>query len=317
LLVGSTWDTFTGICLSLFIRRKKGILWTEGNTKTPGQLNGALGWFKRLILRQFEYAAVPGLEGKEYVRLHQHRTPHRMPDTVMLPNLIDERRFRIRAMWSPQEIVNMRNRLAVLKTEHIALTPARLEPAKGLVEFIEKMPDRTLDGWKWVIIGEGSQKQRLEEVIQKRGMGDRVMILKYVPYEEMPLLYAVSDLFILPSVSDPNPLAVIEAMHSGLPLLLSKQVGNFHEALLAGKTGWGFSPFDTREVHLAIKQAFSASSEGLKDYGKAAKIQAEKVWSSERAIKKFVESIGIPVDTEKRGKRVNAFIKNILDLQSD
>ena len=294
LLVGSAWDTFTGISATLRVGRKKGILWTEGNTKTPGRLDGALGWFKRLILGRYDFVAVPGQEGVGYVALHQQRTARRMPGPVVLPNLIDESRFRVKARWTQREIADTRNRFGVLPSERLALSPARLEPAKGLVEFIEKVPAGVLEGWKWIIVGEGSQKTKLEEVLRSQGWGDRVSLLNYVPYEEMPLLYAASDLFVLPSVYDPNPLSVVEAMHSGLPLLLSNQVGNYPEALLEGATGWGFSPFETGEVRVAVQQAFTASPHQLQRCGVAAKAQAEKVWGSESAIRNFVDALGIP-----------------------
>jgi glycosyltransferase involved in cell wall biosynthesis len=168
-----------------------------------------------------------------------------------------------------------------------------LEPVKGLVEFMEKVPACILEGWLLVIIGEGSLKARVEAVIQNRGLSPWVKILNYVPYEEMPVLYAASDLFILPSVYDPNPLSVIEAMHSGLPLLLSEQVGNFPEALREGVTGWGFSPFDDNALGRASQQAFSAPLERLQALGLAAKNQAEKVWNSESAIRSFVDALGL------------------------
>jgi glycosyltransferase involved in cell wall biosynthesis len=305
LLVGSSWDTFTGICASLFARRKVGILWTEGNTKTPGRLTGMLGCFKRKVMSCYEYVAVPGQEGIGYVALHQQRTPRQMPKPVLLPNLIDESRFRVRAMWTNNEIFSARKRLGVHTSERLAVCPARFEPVKGLVEFFSKIPVKVLRGWKILVVGEGTQKARFKSVIRDRGLADQIIILNYVPYEEMPILYAASDLFLLPSVYDSNPLSVVEAMHSGLPLLLSKQVGNYPEALLAGATGWGFSPFDDEEIRLSSELAFGASFSQLQQYGQAAKEQAEKVWGSESAIREFADRLGIP----KKNNR-NALIQN-------
>lgn len=293
LLVGSSWDTFTGIAASFFVSRKKGILWTEGNTKTPGRLGGLLGWFKRLVLGSYDYVAVPGREGAGYVALHQRRASRPMPVPIVLPNLVDERRFRVRDQWPQQEIADVRGQLGVLSGQRLALCPARLEPVKGLVEFFERVPVCLLEGWLFVILGEGSLKMRLMSVIQNRGLSSLVKIVDYIPYGQMPVLYACSDLFVLPSIYDPNPLSVIEAMHSGLPLLLSKQVGNFPEALFEGVTGWGFSPFDEQELGRACQQAFTASPERLQMAGHASKVQAEKVWHSESAVRRFVETLGL------------------------
>ena len=293
LLVGSAWDTFTGIASSFVVPRKKGILWTEGNTKTPGKLDGFLGQFKRRVLSRFDYVAVPGQEGVGYVALHQQRTVKQMPVPVLLPNLIDERRFKLDPSASQSGVAELKGRLGVLASERLAICPARLETVKGLAGFLEGLPDKCLDGWKLLIIGEGSQRDAIERIVRARGLTERVILLGYVPYEEMPLFYAASDLFVLPSLYDPNPLSVVEAMHSGLPLLLSKQVGNYPEALIAGKTGWGFSPFDVREMGAAAVQAFSATPGLLREKGREAKRQADLVWGSETAIRNFADALGI------------------------
>jgi glycosyltransferase involved in cell wall biosynthesis len=208
-------------------------------------------------------------------------------------------------MWTNNEIFSARKRLGVHTSERLAVCPARFEPVKGLVEFFSKIPVKVLRGWKILVVGEGTQKARFKSVIRDRGLADQIIILNYVPYEEMPILYAASDLFLLPSVYDSNPLSVVEAMHSGLPLLLSKQVGNYPEALLAGATGWGFSPFDDEEIRLSSELAFGASFSQLQQYGQAAKEQAEKVWGSESAIREFADRLGIP----KKNNR-NALIQN-------
>ena len=179
-------------------------------------------------------------------------------------------------------------------SDRLALCPARLEPVKGLLGFLYSMPIDALKGWKLLIVGEGTEKAALEGAIEQRGLKDTVHIENYVDYKKMPSLYAAADLFVLPSIYDPNPLSVIEALHSGLPLLLSKQVGNYPEALLEGETGWGFSPFDVVELRSAMRQAFSASTGQLREYGRNAKLQAEKVWDSKHAICKFLDSLNIP-----------------------
>ena len=292
LMTGTAWSTVTGIVLSLLCPRRTGILWAEGNTKTPGRLDGLLGWFKRLILRQYTFAAVPGSEGAAYIGLHQQRTHRKLPAAVMLPNLVDETQFRPRASWPQDDVQGIRSRFQVSANERLALSPARLEPAKGFLEFIQHIPPHSLERWKWLIVGEGSLKEEIEKVLRVRGLFDRVSIVSYVPYAQMPLLYAAADLFILPSTYDPNPLSVIEALHSGVPLLLSKQVGNFPEALVERETGWGFSPFVPAEIERACAAAFSSPSELLERYGHAAKQRAEVIWASTPAIRRFLDAIG-------------------------
>ena len=79
LLLGGVFDTFTNICLSLSAPAKTKICWLEGNTKTPGRLDGALGKFKRALMGRCQFAAVPGSDAAKYIGLHQQRTKKAMP----------------------------------------------------------------------------------------------------------------------------------------------------------------------------------------------------------------------------------------------
>jgi glycosyltransferase involved in cell wall biosynthesis len=293
LVTGTSWSTFTGIALALTCPRRTGILWAEGNTKTPGKLDGLPGLFKRLILRQYDFAAVPGSEGAAYIRLHQKRTTRKLPTPVVLPNLIDETVFKPRVEWPASDVLQIRKQFNVGPTDKLAISPARLEPVKGFLEFIRDLPVESLAGWRWLIIGEGSLKADISRLLDSRGLAERATIINYVPYDRMPLLYAAADLFVLPSVYDPNPLSVIEAMHSGLPLLVSSQVGNFPEALLEGQTGWGFSPAAASEIRAASHAAFTAPDDLLRRCGLIAKQQATQVWCSTAAIRRFLDQIGL------------------------
>lgn len=294
LIVGSAWDTFTGMMASWLLPRKIGVIWAEGNTQNPGKLDGLLGLFKRWILRQYTYVAVPGAEGVAYMGLHAQRTKRVLPRCVVLPNLVDEARFKPREAWNAEEIATLRHQFALQPNERFALCPARLIPEKGLLEFIEKLEPEMLHGWKFVIMGEGELGDQIRARIIQRKLQEFVIIHGYLAYHEMPRVYAAADLFVLPSVRDMNPLSVVEAMHSGVPLLLSNRVGNYAEALgTCTQTGWGFSPFDHTETRNAVKAAFCASDEERSRCGKAAKQQACSFWNTSHALSRFLDTIGV------------------------
>lgn len=48
-------------------------------------------------------------------------------------------------------------------------------------------------------------------------------------------LYSISDVFVLPSISDANPLTCIEALWTELPLFISENCGNYPEVIEQGK----------------------------------------------------------------------------------
>ena len=85
LLVGTPFDTFTGILAALLLRATIKICWIEGNTKTPGVMDGFLGRFKRFIISKFDYVAVPGVDAARYIGLHQKATKLVMPPNRFPP----------------------------------------------------------------------------------------------------------------------------------------------------------------------------------------------------------------------------------------
>lgn len=75
------------------------------------------------------------------------------------------------------------------------------------------------DGIRYLICGRGTQRQELEELAQSLGIASQVTFLGY--RRDVPDLCTAGDLFLLPSVQEGLPVAVMEAMASGLPVVAS------------------------------------------------------------------------------------------------
>lgn len=280
MICGSSFDTFTGIGVQLFGRAKTKLCWLEGNTKTPGRLDGPLGWFKRLIIGRCRFAAVPGSDAAKYIGLHQARTKKRMPTPVYLPNLVDEGRF--------GKVEGVEN---VEGVERICILPARLEAVKGLVPFFELLAPDMLQGWKIVLMGQGPLKAEIEATLAKRGISAFVQIVDYVPYEEMPGRYAAADLLLLPSIYDPNPLSVIEALHSGLAVAVTDQAGNVEEAVTEGANGWVLPVLDKAAFAAKLKAVFATGRARLKEMGRVSKEKNAAFWNTKAAIGRFLDQV--------------------------
>ncbi len=67
-------------------------------------------------------------------------------------------------------------------------------------------------GWKY---------EAAVAVLQELRLGDRVRVLDYVPYEDLPALYTGADLFVWPSVYEGWGLPVLEALACGVPVITS------------------------------------------------------------------------------------------------
>lgn len=102
----------------------------------------------------------------------------------------------------------------------IILSVGRLEKQKNFESLIKAARGIRV---KLLIIGSGSQKEKLKELAQK--MNVDLEIIEKVAYKNMPSIYSRSDIFVLPSVSEGSPKALLEAASCSLPIIGTKVEG--------------------------------------------------------------------------------------------
>lgn len=279
LLLGSPFDTFTGLFVGIGVtmhKANKGC-WIEGNTKNTGKLNGPIGWLKRFVLSRCGFVAVPGQEGVGYIDLHRKFTKATLPRCVLLPNLIDESRF-LPGRGSPG-------------TGRVCIIPSRLSPEKGVLPFVKLLDRKMLEGWKIQILGRGEEERLVREMAQKGGFADQIEIIDYVPYDRMPSYYAAADLMLLPSLRDQNPLAVVEALHCGLPIALSDQAGNVEEGVTVGRNGWRLPVKNPVAFKAVLAEIFATPKERLREMGECSKWENATFWDTRKAVSDFVQKV--------------------------
>ena len=91
------------------------------------------------------------------------------------------------------------------------------------------------------IAGEGPERGRLESLIAKYGLPDRVTLLGHVPREQMDSLYARADVVVLTSRSEGIPLVLMEAMARG-KIVLAPAITGIPELVQPGQTGFLYEP---------------------------------------------------------------------------
>jgi glycosyltransferase involved in cell wall biosynthesis len=113
---------------------------------------------------------------------------------------------------------------------------ARLSVQKGLPVLLDAL-ERLRDAGslpRFAIVGNGPERDAVARRISESALEDRVLLL---PFEEPGWPYlAALDAFVLPSLWEGLPLAVLEAMAAGLPVIAS-EVNGIPEAVSDGETG--------------------------------------------------------------------------------
>lgn len=111
------------------------------------------------------------------------------------------------------------------------LAVARLVPEKGLHDLIEAF--RTFEGdYKLVIAGDADYETEYSQSLkQKAGEDDRIIMTGYITGESLNQVYSHARLFVLPSYHEGLPIALLEAMSYGLPVLVSDIPANLDVGL--------------------------------------------------------------------------------------
>ena len=115
----------------------------------------------------------------------------------------------------------------------VILSVARYSQQKGLNYLIEaaaRVPQAM-----FLLAGEGPERQSLELQANELGLHSRVLFLGY--RNDIPDLLALCDLFVLPSVYEGMPIALIEAMGAGKPVIATDLPG-CKELITHGENGW-------------------------------------------------------------------------------
>jgi glycosyltransferase involved in cell wall biosynthesis len=111
---------------------------------------------------------------------------------------------------------------------------------------------------------------------------------------ELRALYAASDLFVLPTLNDCTPLAVLEAMASGLPVIASN-VGAIRELVEPGETGLLVRPGDTAELIEAIRSLRDDPAR-RRAMGAAARAKAERHYDARSNYVRVLDLLKATVD---------------------
>lgn len=122
----------------------------------------------------------------------------------------------------------------------VYLSVSRLIPVKrpdallrSFAELAARAPQARL-----VLVGSGELLPALQEQARAQGLGERVRFAGFADQTQLPEYYALADVFLLFSSLEPWGLVVNEAMHAGLPLLVTEAAGAAHELVLGGVTGY-------------------------------------------------------------------------------
>jgi glycosyltransferase involved in cell wall biosynthesis len=103
----------------------------------------------------------------------------------------------------------------------------RITAQKGPGYFIEAAYKilRRMDNVRFVMAGGGDLLEKMIEYVARLGISDKFHFTGFLKGDDVYRMYAMSDVYVMPSVSEPFGIAPLEALQSNVPVIISKQSG--------------------------------------------------------------------------------------------
>ena len=177
----------------------------------------------------------------------------------------------------------------------LCFTAARLDPCKGyqyqVMAMQQLQQNAVFSRLYFVWAGQGSVSDRLQKMVNELGINDRVRFLG--ERLDVPELLDAADIFILPSQFEGMPLAIMEAMAKGVPVIATA-VSGIPEEL--GHTG-ALLPdpkVDSQATIAALAdtlKAWASQPEKLPELGQACRERAIELFHEDTMLEKYFELI--------------------------
>lgn len=191
-----------------------------GSTPSPEQ-SQIVNTLRKFLFSSLDAVTAVGEENKRFYQIHGISNER----IFMSPNTVDNKfwRQKKKSLESKEEL---RNSYGVDTGKNIYLFVGKLIDIKRpgiLIKAFDKATDE--GGAKLLFVGDGDMRKNLE---RRSRMCDRKQDIDFVGFQnqtELPKYYKLSDVFILPSVSETFGMVIPEAMNFSLPIITTTGVG--------------------------------------------------------------------------------------------
>jgi glycosyltransferase involved in cell wall biosynthesis len=262
------------------IRRRVLAVHSTGLWKT----GRSFAWSDRLVLRGYDRIIALANVHADFLATHERVAADKL---CVINNGVDTSRFQ--PAGSDEKRNAMRDALGLPRNSFLVTMVAALRPEKNhemLLAAASRIRDLRGD-LTFLVVGEGTEAGKLQARARDLSLGTAVRFMG--KREDVPALLMAADASVLCShpVVETFPLAVLEAMASGLPVVATN-VGALREMLETGTEGFLVAPGDTDA--LAAKLLELAGDPALRTkIGAAARARVVREFSEERMVTRYAD----------------------------
>jgi glycogen(starch) synthase len=203
-----------------------------------------------------------------------------IPNALSLP-LVDR-------LAGPADGPRVRAAAGIGRDDMVLLSVGRLEENKGFHVLAAALGALRRDGarlpegrWRWVVIGEGPYRRRLEHEIAAAGLADVTVLAGRADDRTLHAWYEAATLFVHPTLYEGSSLVTLEAM-AHRRAVVATNAGGLPDKVRPGVNGWLVAPGDPAALAAAISGA-AGDPRTLDAYGIAGRAIVEREFSWDAA----------------------------------
>jgi glycosyltransferase involved in cell wall biosynthesis len=186
-----------------------------------------------------------------------------------------------------QNNYSLRTELGLSAHTFLLGTVGRLVPEKGYDVFIEALSKVIIahPNIHIVFVGDGEQKGQLLEMIVARKLESYITFLGF--RDDIDSILQSLDIFVLPSLSEGVPMALLEALQAGVPCIATK-VGDVPDMIIDKETGILVGPGMVKELSDAIQKLLQYKTERDK-YAIMGPLRVKEKFSTNKMTEQYIE----------------------------
>jgi glycosyltransferase involved in cell wall biosynthesis len=201
---------------------------------------------------------------------------------TIICNCVDVRHYRNKV-----NIPAVRSTLGLRKYDQVAAVVASFKEQKGhcyLLDAASLLIDR-FPNLHFLFVGDGELRAPLQAQTRAMRLDQNIHYLGV--RNDVPELLAACNFFVLPSLWEGLPMALIEAMASGLPAVAS-DVSGVRQVMIHGETGFLIPPGNSRALSKAMAVLLSDPGKAAQ-MGNAARLRIEKNFNAKKQAQEYID----------------------------
>ena len=229
------------------------LLWSESNLQDLRRGHAIVEFMKRKFMSRCSGFVVPGQSAGEYLRACKIREE----SIFVAPNAVDNDLFATAAAATRQHAASRRTEFGL--PVRYFLFVGRLVREKGVFELLSayaKLDKEIRKQVGLVFVGDGAERAQLQVVASTISPG-MVTFAGFAQREQLTSYYALAEVLILPTYTDPWGLVVNEAMACGLPVIVSQVAGCAADLVKENWNGVLIPPRDEAALVAAMERIAS------------------------------------------------------------